>query len=194
MLDDPIRSQGRSMLIGAIGAALVSMILAAGPNNSEPIEACLARKIQEARGEGLPVNAELYGAARQHSQEMAEKRDFFHDDLDNWRPESARAAGENVSMGSATCEEMHDDFMGSPKHRENILKSWWTEMVVAVAYDEGGTLYVTERFVQRRAAGRPQPAPTLAPAPPPVPPPPPAPQAPLRKPRPATSPCTCGQG
>jgi hypothetical protein len=80
-----------------------------------------------------------------------------------------------------SCRSIHDAFMSSPGHRANIVDRDYNEGGVGVAYDEEGTIYVTEVFagrasttVRRAPAPRIQKSPRAARAQPPREPPKPA--------------------
>ena len=113
---------------------------------------------------GLSVSQELVDVARRHAQEMADQQRLYHNDrlasdVPNWQK-----VGENVGVGSSV-EEIHQAFMASSSHRDNILDADFTEVGVGVVAD-GPDLWVVEVFRLPKPApeAAPQPAPTSQPA------------------------------
>lgn len=95
----------------------------------------------------LTVAADLVRVARIHSIAMAQQQNVFHN------PDLPRqvfrwlALGENVGDGD-NVERIHQDFMGSPTHRRNVLYGPDTIIGVGVTWTNG-QLFVTEIFAQR---------------------------------------------
>jgi hypothetical protein len=109
---------------------------------------------------GYSVSGDLVALARRHSQEMAAKHTIYHNpnlanDVSGWQ-----AVGENVGMGGSA-SSIHNAFMNSPAHRDNILDHDFTQVGIGTAYDDKGVLYVTEVF--RKPSGSTAPAPAPAP-------------------------------
>ena len=128
-----------------------------------------------ARPLGLPslaVADDLVAVARRHSVRMADAADLHHNpdlatEVTGWQK-----VGENVGRGPRV-EPIHDAFMNSPGHRENILDPDWTEIGIGVEVRDG-TVWVTEVFREPEAApapgtAPPAPEPAAAPAPAPAP-------------------------
>ncbi|MEP6759959.1 MAG: CAP domain-containing protein [Sporichthyaceae bacterium] len=103
-------------------------------------------KINAARAAaGLPavsVHADLVGAARRHSTEMAERNALYHSSLAGIC--CYRSLAENVGVG-ASPGVVHVAFMGSSGHRANILNPAMRHVGVGVV-SSGGQLWVTEIF------------------------------------------------
>jgi uncharacterized protein YkwD len=55
-------------------------------------------------------------------------------------------AGENIAMGQNTAAKVVQDWMDSPGHRENIMKSEFGHLGVGVAMDNDGRLYWSQNF------------------------------------------------
>jgi Cysteine-rich secretory protein family len=85
-------------------------------------------------------------ASQRHSQDMVERRYFEHDDPGGVDPQDRILAagypahnaitGENIAWGTgpkASPAQVVDLWMHSPPHRENILRSAFTEVGVGVA-------------------------------------------------------------
>ncbi len=99
----------------------------------------------------LDVNLTLQRGARGHACDMAAVGAIFHDaQLALELPSGADAWGENVGYTSATdaATRIHQLFMDSPGHRDNVLRRRWRVMGIGVCKG-GGRTWVTERFVDR---------------------------------------------
>jgi uncharacterized protein YkwD len=70
--------------------------------------------------------------------------------------------GENVGCGDVNVAELHDAFMRSPKHKDNIMHADFDSIGIGIVM-EGDTIFVTEQFMQEDKT--PKPAPTIAPPP-----------------------------
>ncbi|MEA3078453.1 MAG: hypothetical protein QOF60_3361 [Actinomycetota bacterium] len=129
----------------------------------------------------LAWSDDLVVVADEHSARMAEAHDIFHNDglftVAAKARMRARVVGENVAM-NASIDDAHRRLMLSDGHRHNILDGSFDRLGLGLAYS-GTSWFVTEVFVQTRAAAAPAPAPVAAPvaAPAPVVAPPAAPRA-----------------
>jgi Cysteine-rich secretory protein family len=100
---------------------------------------------RSSRGLGtLAVADDLVALARQHSADMAAAGHPYHDpniqsEVQNWQH-----MGDNVGSGP-DAESLHQAFMNSQVHREEILMPDYTQVGVG-AYWSGNVLYVTEIF------------------------------------------------
>ena len=104
------------------------------------------------------VASDLTSVARAHSNAMAQRQELYHNpsltsDVQNWQ-----AVGENVGEGP-TVDDIHQAFMNSPEHRDNILDHDFTQVGVGVTVDGHGTVWVTEDFRQPMHSTAPAPAP-----------------------------------
>jgi uncharacterized protein YkwD len=89
--------------------------------------------------------------ARWHTREMIGRGELFHSATDVRRavvPPGWQRLGENVGAG-ATAGTLHEAFMTSPHHRDNILGDY-TAVAIGADRDREGRLYVTVVFVKRR--------------------------------------------
>ena len=120
-------------------------------------ERAFARKINAERDEdgvdGLKLDRELSKAARKHTREMAEKDELYHTPdmklvtrVTNWT-----VLGENVGVGS-TVESLHDAFMASPGHRDNILWDTYRHVGIGVKTTDG-KMWVTVIFEAKSNPG-----------------------------------------
>lgn len=101
---------------------------------------------RRAAGSGpLTVMPELVDGARRHAERMAEAETIFHnqnlgDLVDGWK-----LLGENVGRGG-NIETLHQAFMDSPGHRENLLNPAYDRIGVGVVWSKG-IPYVVEVFM-----------------------------------------------
>lgn len=100
---------------------------------------------------GLPPlrpSETLARAARDHSDDMGERRFFAHDTPDGVEPAERLVAagyprrgvtvGENLAWGEeakATPAEIVEGWMDSPGHRANILRAEYEEVGIGLAYE-----------------------------------------------------------
>jgi hypothetical protein len=157
----------RRWAVGAVALWLVSALFlgmgavrAASP--SEDVEAGFVGRIGDERAAaglgGYVVAADLVDVARRHAEEMRRQQRLHHNpnlagDVQNWQ-----AVGENVGVGSSV-EAIHQKFMESPSHRDNILSARFTEVGVGVVVD-GPDLWVVQVFRLPKSA---EPAPAAGP-------------------------------
>jgi uncharacterized protein YkwD len=70
------------------------------------------------------------------------------------------ACGENIGIvyGAASHSEqgvyeIHNAFMNQPRrltnHRGNLLNPIWTHVGIGAAYDESGSLFITQNFISK---------------------------------------------
>ena len=132
---------------------------------------------QERAAQGLPaveVASDLTAVARRHSQRMADDDNLHHNpnlgsDVSGWQK-----VGENVGRGPSA-GAIHQGFMNSPSHRDNILDPDWTQVGIGVVVQDG-QMWVTEVFRLPQGASSPEPAPEPEPEPAPEPEPEPKPE------------------
>jgi uncharacterized protein YkwD len=116
-----------------------------------------ARKINKARdraGRGrLKLDPELSKAARSHTRGMANKDLLYHTPGDrltrkvtNWS-----TLGENIGVGNWV-GELHDAFMNSPEHKDNVLYGQFTHVGVGVVVKDD-RMWVTMIFEGRTDPG-----------------------------------------
>jgi len=131
-------------------------------------EATLTADINQertSRGLGsLATAPDLVAYAEQHSADMAAAGHPYHDpniqaNVQNWQE-----LGDNVGSGP-DADHLHQGFMNSQIHRDEILHPSYTEVGVG-AYWAGNVLYVTEVFrLPETKASAPAPSAAARPAP-----------------------------
>lgn len=109
-----------------------------------------ARKMNSARVlnglNKLSLDPELSKVARKHTQEMWKKDELYHTPSDKLRSRvtSWTVIGENVGVGS-TVASLHEAFMNSQAHKDNILYTTFRHVGVGVA-QKNGRMWVTVIF------------------------------------------------
>lgn len=138
----------------------------AGQPASQPAESAssseakffkLINKERTARGlRPLKQNAYLHSLAREHAARMARDGRIYHNYSGLQSSETHRRLGypemlgENVGVGPST-QWLHNEFMGSPRHKANILDARYTGMGIGVVISDG-SIWVVEDFVRDRQA------------------------------------------
>lgn len=107
--------------------------------------------------EELRPNALLSVAAERKAEDMVEKQYFAHTSPEgltpwHWIREAGydyRSAGENLAVHYFSSEGVHEGWMASPTHRQNILDERYVDIGVGVVqgrYDDYDTIMVVEMF------------------------------------------------
>jgi hypothetical protein len=100
-------------------------------------------------GHALVTKSDLVAVARRHSRDMAERGYIYHNsNLPNEVDGDWRILGENVGRGGSA-DSIHNAFMNSPTHKQNILDSRFNQVGVGTYIASNGYLYVTEVFAGR---------------------------------------------
>lgn len=115
----------------------------------------MARKINRARLNlvNLRLDPELSKVAKVHTREMIRANTLHHTPSRKLRRRVTNwvTLGENVGVGS-TIRSLHNAFMNSPAHRDNILYSTYRYVGVG-AIKRNGRLWVTVIFEARSNPG-----------------------------------------
>ncbi|WJY28241.1 CAP domain-containing protein [Sporosarcina trichiuri] len=109
---------------------------------------------QKAGLKPLQFDEKLLKSARQKSADMAANRYFSHTSptygspFDQMKANGItyRSAAENIAMGQRSAQEVVQDWMNSPGHRQNILTPGFTH--IGIGYDANGN-YWTQQFIQK---------------------------------------------
>lgn len=116
-----------------------------------------ARLINQARVgvADLRMDRQLTKAAKVHTREMIKGNTLYHTPSDKLRRRVTNwtTLGENVGVGS-TVTSLHQAFMNSPAHRDNILYSTYRYVGVG-AIKANGRLWVTVIFEAKSDPGSP---------------------------------------
>lgn len=136
------------LLVLAVGASLLAVASPASADSVADEERFVELINSERRSVGsgpLVVLPELVEGARRHAARMAAEETIFHnknlgDITDGWK-----LLGENVGRGG-NIETLHQAFMKSPGHRDNLLNPVFDGVGVGVVWSEG-VPYVVEVFM-----------------------------------------------
>lgn len=130
------------------------------------LEAQFVARINQLRASqglsALEVHPNLVGKARSWAGTMAGEDRIWHSNLPDGITADWHTLGENVGMGPSV-ESLHDAFVASPSHYENLVKPEFEYVGVGVVVNADGTIFVAEEFMTLRPSA--QPAPPV-PAPP----------------------------
>jgi hypothetical protein len=154
------------IVVAALVAAMFVGLAPRGHADTSLASQSLALVNQTRAANGLHAlseNAALDKIAQQHAAEMVSKNEIFHYyDIGN-RVDAAGVhwnyVGENVGVGP-TVSDVHQAFMQSPEHKQNILYGNYNLIGVGVAVASDGSVFVAHEF-----AGVTSSAPAAAPAP-----------------------------
>jgi len=153
-------------LFTVVALTTVSLGLAAPTVGADPAAdssqfVSLLNQLRASKGLGpLSVDPALNGIASGWSDHMAAAGTISHNpNLASQAPSNWQTLGENVGMGPSV-QSIHDAFVASPHHYENLVNSTYAYIGVAVTVSNG-TIFVTEDFMGTGGAP--------APAPPPIP-------------------------
>jgi len=141
----------RKLFYGLILAlALTSLFPAAAQADTVDDEAAFVAKINDLRVSlgvaPLQVNANLVAKARSWSAGMAAAGKIWHSTLSDGITEDWKKLGENVGMGGSV-DGLHRAFVNSPHHYENLVDPAFGYVGIGIVMN-GGTIYVTEEFMQ----------------------------------------------
>jgi uncharacterized protein YkwD len=103
----------------------------------------------------LKLDPELSKAAKVHTWEMVRSSELHHTSSDNLRRRVTNwiLLGENVGVG-ATVSSLHEAFMNSPAHRDNVMHSLYRHVGVNVVKSDG-RMWVTIIFEAMTDPGTP---------------------------------------
>lgn len=142
----------RAFLILGLTLPLLVGNPATAPAATTPEARSLALVNAERSERGLSKlvrTTKLDALAERHARVMRDRGQLFHtQDLAGIIPGSWRFAGENVGYGGAV-RRVHVAFMGSPAHRENILRPRWDQVGIGIVWGSDGRLWETQIFVDR---------------------------------------------
>lgn len=151
------------LFAGALFAALLPATAAVATNRvcwkSTDAERGFARKMnteRDARGQGtMRLDPELSKAARVHTREMIRRNELYHTTDSDLRSRVTNwvILGENVGVGG-TVSSLHDAFMNSPAHRDNVLHNAYRHVGVGVK-NANDRMWVTVIFEATTDPGTP---------------------------------------
>jgi hypothetical protein len=143
----------RKLLVGAalaLGLVTVPGVAWAQTSEEQSAEATFVAKINDLRAsQGVPrleVHPNLVDKARGWAATMAAAGRIWHSNLADGITADWQKLGENVGVGGSV-EGLHNAFVGSPKHYENLVDSAFTFVGIGVVTVDR-TIYVSESFMQ----------------------------------------------
>lgn len=155
-------SGSKRYLTAFLASVLLALVIPTGtasaacysPNTAERGFARLINTARTSAGD-LRLDPELSKVAKVHTREMVRDNSLFHSTstqlrnrVTNWS-----SLGENVGVGS-TVSSLHEAFMNSAAHRENIMLSSFRHVGVGVIKKDG-RMWVTVIFEARSDPGSP---------------------------------------
>lgn len=161
-VDMPRPFRPRIVLLDKNHAATPEPLPAAGATDQEQRVLQLINQERAAKGlRALAWDPILSQAARQHSQNMA-NRGFFNHVSPDGRTASDRikgcgmrgwsALGENLAFNQGFADPVAfavEQWLKSPMHRQNMLSPMWTSSAVGIATAPDGRIFFTELFLAR---------------------------------------------
>lgn len=103
----------------------------------------------------LKLDPELSKAAKVHTREMVRSAELYHTSSDDLRRRVTNwiILGENVGVGG-TVSSLHEAFMNSPAHRDNVMHGLYRHVGISVARSNG-RMWVTIIFEAMTDPGTP---------------------------------------
>ena len=154
------------MALGAIAVLWLPVVARATASEEQQFTDLVTR---ERAANSLPAYApaaDLVEVARGQANRMASEGRLYHNPNLTTEVSDWDGVGENVGRGPSV-ETIHDAFMNSPEHRDEILSARFTQVGVGVAIAADGEIWVAEVFRKPSvapAATAPAPAPAPRPA------------------------------
>lgn len=160
----PWRPRVVSLMAGLAAIVGFTILLTGTAHAQTDVEQCFLDKINAERaatGAGsLAWASDIAQYTRDHSASMASAGELFHSShsaLDAALPSGWSAWGENVGWHShpalPDCTAMHDAFMDSSGHRDNLLNPTYTFAATGVHVDGSGGLWTTHVFFSHPSYG-----------------------------------------
>ena len=165
-----MRSRAAQLLavVGALGAVFVALVLLAVPASADTVsdEATFVARINEARAaKGVApvvVDVRLVTVARNWTATMVSDQTLHHNpNLSAQSPSTWRKIGENIGYGGSVAS-VADALFNSPGHYANMVDPAFNAVGVGILWS-GGTVWVTEDFMEGPAITAATAAPVAAP-------------------------------
>jgi uncharacterized protein YkwD len=175
--DGVLRFQARirdlvTIAVLALTAIVLPVLSAKASSNDADSSRSLANSARVSKGlSTLKDTSGLNIVAQRHAERMADADMIFHNE--NRKSEADAEGvnwtliGENVGVGKDAAS-VHDGFMASPGHRDNILYADYNSIGVGAAVGKDGSIFITQLFARVEGAAKPQapkPAPVAEPKP-----------------------------
>lgn len=145
-----------TLMMAGVTLALLPVTPAHAEAGKDDEQELLALVNSARSANGLPavrMDGRLQNDSRAWSEHIL-KVNFEHDTNMPWYDCSLRS--ENIAYGHRTVASVHSDFMNSPSHRANVLRSNVNVVGFGVSYRSDGSMYTVERFYNCPNAAEPQ--------------------------------------
>jgi hypothetical protein len=147
------------VVLAATAIVLPVMSARAATSNDADSSRSLANSARVSKGlSTLKANSGLNIVAQRHAERMAEADAIFHNE--NRKAEADAQGvnwtliGENVGVGP-DAEAVHQGFMKSPGHRDNILYSSYNVIGTGAAAAKDGSVFIAQVFARVETAAKP---------------------------------------
>ena len=136
----------RSVHLGRVLAVLLCLFAftACTPEQTASYDRINVIRTQNGLNTLLP-SPQAMQKAQTWAERLASTGKLEHSDLWADMPVGGVSIGENVGMG-ASLDSIYDAFLGSTKHRTNLLDPRWNWVGTGVARSANGTLFVVQVF------------------------------------------------
>lgn len=156
-VDDHAARRARLIALVALIGSIAFIAPSSADASATPVEQCLLDQINKARADvgSVPLSwaPAIEDYTRRHSADMAARGDLIHSDgavLGTVIPAGWNAWGENIGWHSnpdlPVCTTIHDSFMASPNHRDNLLNPTFRFAATGTFIDAGGGAWTTHVF------------------------------------------------
>jgi uncharacterized protein YkwD len=140
-------SRRRSVIIAAVVGCLMLAVSACTPESWACLDMINQSRAQAGRWP-VEFHGDLWFKAQAWSDRLASDGYLHHSNLtDGVNHLPWRKLGENVGVGYSL-GAVHNAFMGSTGHRNNILDPAFTQSAVGVTRDGYGRYWITQEFMQ----------------------------------------------
>ena len=162
-----LQARLRDLLTVAVLAvtALVLPVMSAKAASSSDADTSRSLANSARVAKGLATLKDVGGlniVAQRHAERMADADMIFHNE--NRKTEADAEGvnwtliGENVGVGQ-DAESVHEGFMASPGHRDNILYADYNAIGTGAAVGKDGSVFITQLFARVETSVAPKPAP-----------------------------------
>jgi len=145
----PRRSAGRvrRSLLAVAAVALLGLASAAcTPDVNRTYDLINQSRAQNGRP-SYSINLDLYFKAQAWADHLSRQGSLSHSNLPDGAPAGWRALGENVGVAGSV-DGVHNAFMNSTGHRNNVLSWTFNHMGAGVTRDGAGRYWVVHEFAQ----------------------------------------------
>ena len=139
------RARRRVVVVATLVLALLALI-GCTPEQQAALNEVNATRRAAGLTELLP-SPHAMAKAQAWAEQLARNNGLSHSQLAIDMPGGWRMLGENVGSGPSIAA-VHQGFLNSPHHRENIMNPAWQWLGTGVAVAANGTVYVVQVFAR----------------------------------------------